>query len=195
MNFPSLAGRNFACTLGIICLCVTLSACARLGDIMGVRQTEVPFYRPPTAAVTVTSPFMPSPPVSEVQLSPTPQPTPTPDCSNNLTFVEDQTIPDGTLVQPGDILDKRWLVENSGTCNWDGHYRLRLIAGADMGLSPEQALYPARGGTQVSIRLIFTAPEQPDVYRSAWQAFSPAGEPFGDPIFIEVQVVPPSGAP
>ena len=46
-------------------------------------------------------------------------PTATPTCSDWLTFVEDLTIPDGTSVIPGSVLDKRWQVENSGTCNWD----------------------------------------------------------------------------
>lgn len=195
MNIPSRAGRTLFLSICLILLCGISSACAVLEDILGVRETEVPYYRPPTANVTMSFMLTPAPGDVSAQPSPTPLLTSTPDCTNNLTFVEDQTIPDGAQVQPGESLDKRWLVENSGTCNWDGSYRLKRIAGAEMGLSPEQALYPARGGTQVSIRLVFTAPEQPDIYRSAWQAFSPSGMPFGDPIFIEVQVVPPSGAP
>lgn len=195
MNIPSHARRTLVWSICLILLCGLSSACAGLEDILGVRETEAPYYRPPTANVTMSFRLTPSPAGVSAQPSPAPLLTSTPDCTNNLTFIEDQTIPDGTQVQPGESLDKRWLVENSGTCNWDASYRLKRIAGAEMGLSPEQALYPARGGTQVSIRLVFTAPEQPDIYRSAWQAFSPSGEPFGDPVFIEVQVVPPSGAP
>jgi hypothetical protein len=63
----------------------------------------------------------------------------------------------------------------------------KLIAGPDMSASTDQALYPARSGSQATIRIIFTAPNESGVYRSAWQAHNPAGQPFGDPVFIEVQ--------
>ena len=57
-------------------------------------------------------------------------PTPTlalPVCQDNLTFIEDLTVPDGTYVDPGVVLDKRWKVRNSGSCNWDEDYRFKLI--------------------------------------------------------------------
>jgi hypothetical protein len=107
---------------------------------------------------------------------------------NNLRFLQDITIPDGTVVFTGNQLDKRWLVENSGTCNWDREYKLKLIAGANMGVEDNQSLYPARSGAQVTIRIIYKAPEEPGIYRSAWQAHGPDDQPFGDPIFIEVVV-------
>jgi len=113
---------------------------------------------------------------------------PTPTCLNNLLFVEDLSVPDGTLVSPGALIDKQWSVENNGSCNWDSHFILKLIAGPDMGAQIRQALYPARSGTRATIRMLFTAPQEPGTYRSAWQAFSPDELAFGDPIFIEVVV-------
>lgn len=117
-----------------------------------------------------------------------PEATPTPACTPDLAFLDDLTVPDGASVSPGTELDKRWQVENSGTCNWDARYRLKLVAGPDMAAAPEQALYPARSGSQALVRILFVAPEEAGVYRSAWQAFDPRGEPFGDPIFIEILV-------
>jgi hypothetical protein len=114
--------------------------------------------------------------------------TPTPQCTDNLRFISDLTIPDATQVPAGSMVDKQWQVENNGTCNWDSHYRLKFIAGADLGTPPAQALYPARSGTQPAIRLTFTAPSEPGTYRSAWQAYSPEDVPFGDPIFVEIVV-------
>jgi hypothetical protein len=105
-----------------------------------------------------------------------------------LTFQEDLSIPDGMQVAARAGLDKRWLVENSGTCNWNADYRLKLVAGQNLGAPPEQALYPARSATQATIRLEFTAPAEPGTYRSAWQAFNPLGIAFGDPIFVEIVV-------
>ncbi|NOY99184.1 MAG: hypothetical protein GXP40_08280, partial [Chloroflexi bacterium] len=114
-----------------------------------------------------------------------------PQCNDDLRFIEDLTVPDGSIVPPAAKVDKRWLVENAGTCNWDGRYRLRLVAGPDLGAPAEQALYPARAGTQAMLRVVFTAPSEPGTYRSAWQAYGPAGEPFGDAVFVEIVVQEP----
>lgn len=105
-----------------------------------------------------------------------------------MVFLEDLTIPDGTRVSPGAELDKRWLVQNAGTCNWDNQYRLNLVAGTELGVPAEQALFPARSGTDLEIRIVFSAPDEPGVYRSAWQATNPERTAFGDPIFIEIIV-------
>lgn len=123
--------------------------------------------------------------------TPPPKQTPSPDCTPGLTFLEDITIPDGSLVTPKESLDKRWRISNSGTCNWDALYGIQLIAGEKMGAIPEQALFPARSGTQAEVRILFTAPKEPGTYRSAWQAHDPQGNLFGDPIFIEIVVAKP----
>jgi hypothetical protein len=116
------------------------------------------------------------------------QPSPTPACISGLRYIEDLSLPDGSQVAPGSKLDKRWRVENDGTCNWDSDYRIRPVAGSPMGAPPELALYPARSGVQAVIQIIFTAPAEPGAYRSAWQAYDPGGEPFGDPFFIDILV-------
>jgi hypothetical protein len=110
------------------------------------------------------------------------------DCVNNLTFLEDLTIPDNMFASFGLALDKQWLVENSGTCNWNSAYRLRNIGGAALGAPQEIALYPARAGTRATLRILFTAPFAEGVYESAWQAIDANGNPFGDPIYIRVTV-------
>jgi hypothetical protein len=154
---------------------------------------DEPAYLPPTAVSQAAGQGAPvqtlpaSTARSEEQTA-TPGATPTPACASGLAFLSDLTIPDGTVVAPQELLDKRWQIENSGTCNWDASYSLRLIAGPDLGAPSEQALFPARSGTQATVRMFFTAPAEPGTYRSAWQAFDPQGEPFGDPFFVEVVV-------
>lgn len=155
-----------------------LSAC------MGRQATP---FRPPTVAPQPAFQPLPGPTFSPTVTEP-PLPTVTPACVNGLTFLEDLTIPDGTVVQPGEVLEKSWLVENSGTCNWNKDYRVRLISGPGMGASEEQALFPARASAQAIIRILFTAPAEPGLYQSAWQAHDPLGKPFGDPFFIQILV-------
>lgn len=150
-------------------------------------------FIPPKAA-TATLPLVhgetPVIPTSTPAPEPSASPTATPPCTNGLAFVEDITILDGTTVSPGSSIDKRWLVQNNGSCNWDARYRLKFVGGLEMGAATEQALYPARSGAQATIRISFTAPTEPGTYTTAWQAIDPFGEPFGDAIFMEVQVSP-----
>lgn len=146
----------------------------------------------------VTVPPSPSPVPSLALLLPTETfttlqplpPTSTPACIDGLSFVSDVTIPDDTNVVPGSSLDKQWLVQNSGSCNWDNRYRLRFISGDPLGAATEQSLYPARVGTQATLRIIFTAPKDAGEYVSEWQAFDPNGIPFGDSFFIKIIVSP-----
>jgi hypothetical protein len=166
---------------GFVCLLLLLAGC---------QADETALYRPPTLAAPVLSPTLPAHTATD-----TPQPalitpiaTAAPPCTDNLTFQEDLTIPDGTQVSAGEALDKRWQVLNSGTCNWDATYRLELLSGPALGANSQQALYPARSGSAAAIRILFTAPAEAGVYQSAWQAVDPAGERFGDPIYIQIVV-------
>jgi Ig-like domain from next to BRCA1 gene len=163
-----------------------LSACGS-----GKSASTPVFYRPPTLEAAAT-PLPTFPPESFIENPPveTPAPTAAPECNNSLSYLEDLTIPDGTQVAPKSVLDKRWRVKNTGSCNWDERYRLKEIAGPEMGASSEQRLYPARSGSEATIRIQFTAPDEAGTYRSAWQAYDPEDRPFGDPFFIEVVVQP-----
>jgi hypothetical protein len=111
-------------------------------------------------------------------------------CFNNLEFISDVTIPDGTTVSIGSTIDKQWVVNNSGSCNWDSGYRLKWISGDPMGANQEQFLYPARAGTEVTLRILFTAPAAEGTYESAWQAYGSNGIAFGDPIYMKIVVIP-----
>ncbi len=147
-------------------------------------------FRPPTQP----GPTQVLPTTTAVPQLFTPFPTPTitatipGPCTNNLTFLSDLTIPDNTFIQPGFVIDKQWLVQNTGTCNWDSTYRLKWIGGDTLGAAEEQALYPARAGTQATLRIQFTAPPVENSYDSAWQAVDPNGNVFGDLIFIKIVV-------
>lgn len=155
-----------------------------------------PFIPPTAQSLLIEPAFIINPTQDLVVIQTTPLPTilPTIDpdhCVNSLTFIEDLTIPDNSFVTYGSTIDKQWIVQNSGTCNWNAEYRLRHIGGAALGAPEEVALYPARAGTQATIQIIFTAPFTDGVYESAWQTFDPFGLAFGDPIYIRINAVAP----
>ena len=169
--------------VGVFLIAIILGAagCSPVRSYAG-EENQADFL-PPTLVPTAT-PTVPTP-----TLAPETQETASPgNCSDILVFREDLTIPDGMEVSPGATIDKRWAVENTGTCNWTEGYTIRLIQGATMGSPEIQALYPARSNSQAIIRIVFTAPDEPGTHRSAWQAHTPSDQPFGDPIYIEIVV-------
>ncbi len=183
MNTRSSPSRSLP---AVILILFALSACSPA-------PTPTPF-RPPTAQAPLIEPtFIIHPTRETVVIQSTPLPTivPTVDpatCSDNLTYVQDLTIPDNTITTFGLVLDKQWLVQNSGTCNWDANYRLKHIGGGALGAPEEIALYPARAGTQATIQIRFTAPFTEGIYESAWQAVDAAGAAFGDLIYVRIVV-------
>lgn len=168
---------------------IFLSACSGQNSPQDASQG---LYKPPTLVPTNVPTWSADQVVVPTDWQGEQKPTPTPLCADNLMFLDDLTIPDGSLVKPGDRLDKRWKVQNNGTCNWDERYRLKLIAGPGMGVPVQQALAPALSGSDTVIRMVFIAPEEPGNYRSAWQAYDPQDQPFGDPFFIDIVVEDPN---
>ncbi len=151
--------------------------------------TPTPF-RPPTQ-IPPTQPLPTLTPIAAIENAVSiPNSTPTfgGPCFNDLKFIEDLTIPDGTVVSANSSIDKQWLAQNSGTCDWDSTYRLKWIGGDPLNAAQEQTLYPARAGTQAALRILFTAPTFTGTYESSWQATSSDGILFGDPIYINVVV-------
>ena len=51
-----------------------------------------------------------------LETSTPPPASPTPPCNNNMVFLLDVTIPDGTTFKPGEKIEKVWRVRNDGSC-------------------------------------------------------------------------------
>jgi len=175
----------------VLLLLFLLSACS-------IRSTPTPFRLPTVEPPLIESTLIIQPTKQVVVAQPTSVPTitafpteNTQDCTNDLRFLSDVTVPDNSFITFGANVDKQWLVENSGTCNWDSSYRLQHLGGAELGAPEEVMLYPARAGTQATIQILFTAPFTDGVYESAWQAYDGSGNPFGDPIYIRITVAAP----
>lgn len=168
---PSPVG--FKTTVFILVICLLMAGCQR-----STTKTPVAGFLPPTEVPIPTA----------TALVVATRSTPQVNCTDVLSFMEDITIPDGTVVKPGDSLDKRWQVRNNGTCDWTDKFSLKIVAGDPLGSPDSQALFPARSGSAAVIRMMLTAPQEPGSYRTAWQAYNPDGKPFGDPIYIDIVV-------
>jgi hypothetical protein len=164
---------------------VLLAGCASEADIAPTMTAQ-------PAQPSVTS--QPAPPTPTL-LSGATATVPADDCFNDAVFVEDVTIPDFSLIEPGETLDKRWLVQNSGTCDWGPGYKLVRLGADDFSGPIELALFPAAAGSSAELKVELTAPEEPGEYISRWQAYSDEGIPFGQEIYLLIMIPTPTPAP
>jgi len=112
-----------------------------------------------------------------------------PHCEYKSTYVADVTIPDFTVLEPGESFVKTWRIRNSGTCNWYRDVRL-VFAGQDRLGAPASVALPRDVvmGETVDISVTMTAPQTPGQYISIWQLQSPAQIGFGDQPYVQIVV-------
>lgn len=115
--------------------------------------------------------------------------SPTPPCDNNLVFLRDVTVPDGTHFAPGASIEKSWELRNDGTCAWIQGYTVELQDGSNgLGAVPRHPLPTAAPGESIILTIQFTAPPTAGSYRSLWKAHALGGEPFGVGIYVDIIV-------
>jgi len=56
-------------------------------------------------------------------------------CADSI-FVQDMTIPDGTVETAGAVFQKTWRMRNTGTCAWDGGFKFAFAYGTKLGTGP-----------------------------------------------------------
>ena len=107
----------------------------------------------------------------------TPQET---SCTNKVTYVADVTIPDNTVMTPGQEFVKTWRLRNDGDCAWTTAYALEFMEGEAMGFAGTQPLTTqVEPGQETEISVTLIAPDTPGTYRSDWQISDEQGNFFG----------------
>ncbi|HEX8992498.1 MAG TPA: NBR1-Ig-like domain-containing protein [Anaerolineales bacterium] len=164
---------------------------AAFNTLAAQRATELALT-PPTPAVTATLfPTLPSVstlPVLPFTTSATSSAGGGVAGCNNSAFVNDVTIPDGTVLEPGKNFVKTWTVMNNGSCAWDASYKLTFVSGNSMGGTsvPVPLNVPAGQQTRISVSLI--TPSTPGDYTGSWQLQNPQGQTFGNIITVVIKV-------
>ena len=180
-------------------------------DAEGIIQTAVAqvtqdFLQTLVAFQTATLPLEPTgmgsatpTPIPTIARSPQPDVTPSQAgaCNRVAAGVPfDITIPDDTIMQPGQSFTKTWRLVNSGSCKWTRLYKLVFYSQNPLGATYEQFL-PGEvlPGYAVDLSVEFTAPLQPGTYRSNWMLQAPDGTLFGlgmnadTPFYVSIVVV------
>ncbi len=145
-----------------------------------------------------------SPTTAYIYLSPTPTgtfrtATPNPASlaygCNNLAFLQDVTIPAGTVMKPGQTFTKEWKVLNNGTCAWDWSYRVVFISGNSMGGSFAHPNQDIAAGNSTKLRVPLEAPNKEGTYIGYWQLSDAEGHTFGALLAVSIVVTAPTKTP
>jgi murein DD-endopeptidase MepM/ murein hydrolase activator NlpD len=88
--------------------------------------------------------------------------------SDMAAFISDITLPDGTVVSPGQSLTKTWRVKNSGTSTWTG-YKLKFVDGNQMNGPTEINLPTTAPGETKDISINLLTPDSDGLNTGAWQ--------------------------
>jgi hypothetical protein len=198
----ALFRRCFMSAVLLLCFAITLSACqtAPIGTAPVLSQPSPIHGSTDTPVLPAGETFVPSgeTPGLAAEITETPSPTTAPQfsatplpfgaCTNGLAYLGDVNYPDRTKVAPGQPLEKRWRVRNSGQCDWGPEYRFRWTGGTKLAAQDEFALFPAAAGSEAVIVIPMIAPAVPGEYTSDWRAVSPLGVPFGDALYIDIIV-------
>ncbi len=194
----------------LLSLAILLGACAPAASNASIIATGVAatVQAQNTAAAASTPTLLPTTPTIPTLTSPTdaaatnaPPTAPTGTgsnlCTASATFVG-ETIPDGTILSPGQIFTKIWHIKNTGTCPWNSTWKLVYSSGDVMGGGfvynfPGVAL----PGQTVDVPIVFTAPQSNGTYTGYWKIQSPWGYVFGDVSgnAYSVSIVVGSGTP
>jgi hypothetical protein len=110
----------------------------------------------------------------------------------------DVTIPDDTVMQPGQSFTKTWRLVNNGTCKWTRLYAVVFFSGNPMEAHQTNYLNAeVLPGQSIDVSVEFIAPFESGTYQSNWMLQSQAGELFGlgpngdAPFWVRIQVVGP----
>jgi Ig-like domain from next to BRCA1 gene len=113
----------------------------------------------------------------------------------------DVTIPDDTVLQPGQSFTKTWRLNNVGTCTWTQAYRVELFSGDLMGAAPSVPLahtVPPGQGIDISVDMV--APREAGMFQGNWKLRNQNKQWFGigpngdSPFWVRIDI-PPTPTP
>lgn len=199
-------------TLAIFFLVLTtlLSACSPATATPETSDSISAVYTAAAATLAV------QPPLSTATLSPMLTPSPTPLASvtllpaattalaqvgsytapvnsssnacDNSAFLSDVTIPDGTILAPGQSFTKTWSISNIGTCAWSTSYNLDFFSGDVMSGSAVALSAAVASGGSTTISVVMVAPTTAGTYTGYWKLKNASGAAFGQAVYVQIVV-------
>jgi len=144
----------------------------------------------PTSTPTLTPTVTETPTPTATGPTPT-QPSDVPPTQSNCyksTFVADVTIPDNTVMAPGQEFTKTWRIQNSGTCSWSTIFKLVYISGERMNGQPVGLINAVGAGETVDVSVKMIAPTKAGDYTGNWYMGDENGKIFGSLLTVVIKV-------
>ena len=155
--------------------------------LVSLATPTVPATNTPVPLPATNTPTPPPPPTQ-------PPPTATLGCSDTMQFVSDVTVPDNTVMTPGQNFTKTWRIRNTGSCTWSTAYDTVFVNGNSMGAQSTTALagsVPPNATVDISVSM--SAPSTNGTYRGDYRMRNDKDVLFGG--FYVLIVVGPTPAP
>jgi hypothetical protein len=147
--------------------------------------TEAPTATPTLAVPTLDLTSIPTLGLATSTLIPLPTQASSVNSQCNVVFfINDETIPDGTVFKPGETFTKSWKIRNDGTCIWNTAYSAGpfsndpstpAITGDNIFKVPAQVV----PGGILLISVTMKAPATEGTYTQVWKMNDAEGKPFG----------------
>ena len=193
--------------LPLIEVALFLSACGGDGNVTPTEGASISdvytavamTFEAQANLVTPTSTYLPSA-TPTISASPTPLPSAVPTIQSvsvsystangcyNAAYVSDVTIPDGTVLAPGESFTKTWKFQNIGTCDWDEDFVLTFETGTDMDGEDTVIDESVITGEIASLSVALVAPETEGTYTGYWRLSTASGAAFGQSVFVMIVV-------
>lgn len=195
--------KTYSLFFAVLLLLLTLSACSS-----GATPTTDTTISDVYTAVAITLTAQANPVVYTETSLPTPSPTPaasptkipsTPtyqsvpasskvSVCDNSAYISDVTIPDGTILAPGQTFVKTWMFQNTGSCTWSADYSLTFVSGNAMNGSETTIDQSVASGNQAQISVALTAPDTEGTYTGYWRLTNEQGIAFGISVYVQIVV-------
>lgn len=107
---------------------------------------------------------------------------------DNAAFISDVTIPDGTVVAPGQTFTKTWRVTNNGTCAWTATYQVIFLYGEGMSGKATAIGKTVKPGESADISVALIAPAATSGnLTGTWRLSNDKSQPFGTLLTVVIK--------
>jgi len=180
----------------------TLDELLRTDEQQVALETTKTATRTPTQTLVPLSTWTPAPTIVHTRAL-NQSPTPEIPCDHAVPGNPlDITIPDGTVLAPGETFTKTWRLENVGSCTWTYFYTLTFFSGNSLNaMQTNLFTQKVESGDVVDLSVEMQAPQIPGVYQSNWMLSNAEGELFGigrnrdAPFWVNIEVISVSTTP
>lgn len=198
----SIAMKNIKALLIVVSLMFLLGACSPKEELTLNEATMSALYTSVVQTLAISPPVPTATPTPTLEATVTPTPsatqglvTPTAtryvatvSACDNAVWVSDVTIPDNTVMTPGQKFTKTWSIKNAGTCNWTTGYKLVFLSGNAMSGVSTALTTAVDAGHADNVSLALVAPITKGTYTGYWIMQNAAGQTFGQQVYVSIVV-------